>query len=125
MINLDRQVGAGANTDDADENYGDNDRDDRDSQRQQAKFGGHKTSSFLEDMLQIINNSRLNVNNYIIGSSNNFMGRVRKLSMSELSHRNVWHRYKIACSVTDVIMMGLTEESAISLLQPHVLACFD
>lgn len=53
------------------------------------------------DMMQSINNLRLNVNNHIIGSSKNVMGKMRKLSISELNrHGKSGRKYKIAFYVT-------------------------
>lgn len=50
------------------------------------------------DMLQSINNLRMNVNNHIIGGSKNVIGRMRKLSISELNRHghSTSRKYKIA-----------------------------
>lgn len=51
----------------------------------QVKFTNKSTVH--GDMMQSINSLRLNVNNHIIGGSKNVMGRMRKLSISDLNRR--------------------------------------
>lgn len=57
-----------------------------------------KKSSVHGDMIQSINNLRLNVNNHIIGGSKNVMGRMRKISINELNRHgsSTGRKYKVA-----------------------------
>lgn len=81
----------------SDQGYYDDDHDSDDrvlASPNQVKFTNSKT-----DMFQSINNLRLNVNNHLIGSSKNVMGRMRKLSLNELNRHNggkSGRKYKIA-----------------------------
>lgn len=65
---------------------------------QQPRDKFYNKSSVRDDMIQSINSLRQNVNSHIIGGSKNVMGRMRKLSMSDLNRhgRSTGRKYKIA-----------------------------
>lgn len=64
-------------------------------------------TSVRDDMIQSINSLRQNVNSHIIGGSKNVMGRVRKLSMSDLNRHTTSHRYKVAFYVALIALSFL------------------
>lgn len=65
---------------------------------QQPRDKLNNKSSVRDDMIQSINSLRQNVNNHIIGGSKNVMGRMRKLSMSDLNRhsRSTNRKYRVA-----------------------------